>query len=304
MRNHILRAITILAALAVSGLAVAMTVASSMQRAATDHDRTLLAALGVAIALSVHLLPALLRRRYPLVLWPVWLLCLTLAGYGHASWFYRAAESAAEAREAGSATAVAAARERAAIEQALGTIKARPVAQVARQLSLTTDEAKRAALTDELAEARRAAGLRDRLVSVSGFTPGTSQVHLSTPELHTSTVSSTDVTLVMSVVAALLLEVLGALFWSVALAGDDEASDPAQERSEPVRHVVQQVVNVLAPVMSRPVQSGAVEVIDDLADLRAAVARGACRPSVRGIREYMGVGSARAAQIRQQLIDQ
>ena len=296
MRNHILRAITILAALAVSGLAVTMAVASSTQRAATAHDRTLLASLSVAIVLSVHLLPTLLRRRHPLVLWPTWLLCLALAGFGHASWFYRAAESAAEAREAGSATAVAAARERAAIEQTLGTIKARPVAQIARQLSLTTDPERRAALADELAEARRAAGLRDRLVSVSGYTPGTSEVH-------PSTVSSTDVTLVMSVVAALLLEVLGALFWSVALAGDDEASEPAQERSVPVRHVVQQVVNVLAPVMSRPVQSGAVEVIDDLADLRAAVARGDCRPSVRGIREYMGVGSARAAQIRQQLID-
>ncbi len=303
MRNHVIRAVSSLAALAVSVLAIALAWASSMQRATTEQDRALLACLSAIIVLAVHMLPALRRCVHRLVLWPTWLLCLALAGFGHASWFYRAAESAAEAREASSATVVAAARERAAIEEALGAIKARPVAQVARQLSLTTDEAKRAALNDELAEARRAAGLRDRLVLASGYTPGTSQVHPSTPEVHTSTVLSTDVALAMSVVAALLLEVLGALFWSVALAGDDDASGTAQERSEPVPHVVQQVVNVLAPVMSRPVQSGAVEVVDHLADLRAAVARGDCRPSVRGIREYMGVGSARAAQIRQQLID-
>lgn len=303
MRNHITRIVSGLAALAVSGLAVALAWASSMQRASTEHDRVLLACLGVVIVLAVHMLPALRRRVHQLVLWPVWLLCLALAGSGHASWFYRAAESATEAREAVSATVVAAARERAAIEQTLGTIKARPVAQVASQLARSTDPDRRAALTDELAESRRAAGLRDRLVSVSGYTPGSSQAPPGTPDVHTSTVSVTDVTLVMSVAAAVLLEVLGALFWSVALAGENDTAQPVQASAQPVRHVVQQVVNVLAPIMARPAQASAIEVIDDLADLRAAVARGECRLSVRGIREYMGVGSAKAAQIRQQLID-
>lgn len=296
MHKHILSIVAALAALSVSGLAIALAWASSMQRAADEHDRVLMACLSVVIALAVHMLPALRRRVHKLVLWPVWLLCVAMVGFGHASWFYLSAESAAEAREAGRAIVIAASRERAAIEQTLSTIKARPVATISAQLARTTDPDRRAALADELAEARRAAGLRDRLVLMSGDTSGTSQVH-------TSTVSSTDVTLVMSVVAALLLELLGALLWSVALAGLDGDNDRAQARSEPVQDVIQKVVNGLAPIMAWPAQASAIEVADDLADLRAAVARGECRPSVRGIREYMGVGSARAAQIRQQLID-
>jgi hypothetical protein len=116
MRNHVIRAVSGLAALAVSALAVALAWASSMQRATTEHDRVLLACLSAIIVLAVHMLPALRRRVHRLVLWPTWLLCLALAGFGHASWFNRAAESVAEAREAGSANAMAAARERAAIE--------------------------------------------------------------------------------------------------------------------------------------------------------------------------------------------
>lgn len=270
MRKTILRTITAMAALLVSGLAVALAWASSLQRASARHDQLLLAALSVVIVLSVHLLPALLRKRHPLALWPVWILCLALAGYGHASWFYLAGQSAAEARIADSAAVAAAARERAVIEQTLATIKARPVAQVAAQLARTTDKDRRAALADELAEARRAAGLRDRLILISGNTPGTGQEHPGTVQEH-------EVTLVMAVVAALLLEVLGALLWSAALAGDGEAAGP--------------------------VHAGGVVVVDELSDLRAAIERGECKESVRGIRDFMGCGMDRAAHLRRQLID-
>lgn len=190
MRKTILRTITILAALSVSGLAVALSWASAHQRAVTPHDQLLLAALGVVIVLAVHLLPALLRRRHPLVLWPVWLLCLVLAGYGHASWFYLAGQSAAEVREASSLAAKSVEREREEIEQTLGTIKARPVAQVAAALARATDPDRREALDAELAEARRAAGLRDRLIVLSRNTSGTGQVHPGTPEEQSGTVGN------------------------------------------------------------------------------------------------------------------
>jgi flagellar basal body-associated protein FliL len=304
MHKHILRSITVLAALSVSGLAVALAWASAQQRATTAHDQLLLAALSVSVVLAVHMLPALLRRRHPLVLWPVWVLCLALAGYGHASWFYRSAESAAEARHAGSAAVAAVARERSDIEQTLSTIKARPVAQVAAQLARTTDEARREALTAELAEAKRTASLRDRLILLSRNTSGTGQEQSGAPGNGSGTVQERDVTLVMSVAAALLLEVLGALLWSVALAGDDDADQAARARAEPAPTVVQQVVNFMAPVMPRPVHDGTVEVVDELADVRAAIARGECRESVRSIREYVGCSMERASHLRRQLISQ
>lgn len=303
MRNLVLRIVTGLAAALVSGLAVALAWASATQRATTEQDRMLLACLSVVFVLAVHLLPALRRRIHALVLWPVWLLCLALAGFGHASWFYLAGQSAAEVRTAGSAAAHAVAQERAAIEQALAGIKARPVSTVAAQLARTSDPDKRESLAAELAEARRAAGLNDRLIVLSRNAPGTGQEQSGTPEVETGTVTSTGVTLVMSVVAALLLEVLGALLWSAALAGDDDAAVPAQARAETVQAVVQQVVNVMAPIIARPVLADGSHVVDELADLRAAIERGDCRPSVRGIRDYMGCGMDRASHLRRQLID-
>lgn len=302
MHKHITRTITFLAALAVTGLAVALAWTGAQQRAATDDGKLLQALVAVAIVALAHLLPTLLRRRHPLVLWPVWLLCLALAGYWHASWFYRAAESAAEVRQAGSAAARAVAQERAAIEQALSTIKARPVSTVSAQLARSTDPDRREALAAELAEARRAADLQDRRIVLSRNASGTGQVHPGTPEEQSGTVQERDVTLVMSVVAALLLEVLGALLWSAALAGDEDAAGPVQTRAEPVQAVVQQVVSFVSPVVARPVHAGGVVVADELADLRAAIARGECRESVRGIRDFMGCGMDKAAHLRRQLI--
>lgn len=301
MRNHIIRTITILAALAVTALAVAMAWASSMQRASARQDQLLLAALSVVIVAAVHLLPGLLRGRHALVVWPVWLMCLVLAAFGHASWFYLSAESAAEVRQAGSAAARAAAQERADIEQVLRTIKARPLATVAAQLARTTDPDRREALALELAEARRAAGLRDRLIAVSvnasgnaGNTATRRETVGNAVATRRVTVGRPDMTMVMSVVAAVVIELLGALLWSAALSCDDDAEVD-----------VQQVVNALAPIMSRPTQAaGAVDgtaEADEVADLRAAIAQGRCRDSVRGIREYMGCRMETATRLKRSL---
>lgn len=217
MHNHIVKAITTAAAASVSALAVALAVASASQRAAASHDQMLLAALSVVIVLAVHLLPALLNGRQRLIMWPVWALCFCLASFGHASWFYRAGEDAAAARAARSVAAVALLKEREAITQALDTIKARPVATVAAQIARTTDQNRREALAQELAEAKRAAGMRDRLVS---------------------------------------------------------------------------------PIAQQPVQSSGGLAVDEVAKLRAAIARGECRATVQSIRGYMGCKTDTAARLR------
>jgi hypothetical protein len=300
MHKAILRTITILAALAVSGLAVSMAVASARQRAVSSQDQLLLAALGVVFVLAVHLLPALMRGRLRLVMWPVWLLCLALAGFGHASWFYLAGESAAEVRQAGSAAARAAAQERADIEQALSTIKARPLATVAAQLARTNDLDRREALALELAEAKRAANLRNRLIEVAGNTGNTvtrRETAGNVGETLRVTGGEHDIMMVVSVVAALLVELLGALLWSAALRGDDDADEVAQRGVTGVPAVVQQVVNFMAA----PVQPAGVLVVDEVADLRAAIARGECRGSVRGIREYLSCRMETATRLKRAL---
>lgn len=316
VNKHVTRIITGLLALLASSLAIALAWAGAQQRAATADGKLLQSLAAVFVVLMVHLLPALLHRRHALVRWPVWLLCLLLACSWHSSWFYLTFESASEVRQAESAAARAVAAERSAIEQALAGIKARPVATVAAQLSRTTNDAKREALALELAEARRAADLRDRLVAVSGTVAGTVQVHPSTPgygqgtagagaSTRSGTDNQIDIQLVMSVGAAVLIELLGALLWSAALRGDDDSADMTPVVHTPAPSVVQQVANFLAPVISRPVQtageSGGAVVVDELADLRAAIMRGECRSSVRGIKEYLGCGQEAATRLKRSL---
>lgn len=309
MRDHILRTITCIAALAVSSLAIALAWTGAQQRSITEDGKLLQACVAVIFVVLVHLLPTLLRRLHPLVLWPVWLLCLSQACFWHASWFYLSAESAAEVRLAGSAAARAMAQERADIEKVLETIKARPVATVAAQLARTTDPDRREALALELTEARRAASLRDRMVAVSGTPPGTTKVHSGTPEYGTGTVADTrlesgtqlDIQLVMSVVAAVLVELLGALLWFAALRRDDDVEVVAKPVTVSTPTVVQQVVNFMAAPISQPVQAAGVVVFDEVADLRAAIVRGECRGSVRGIKEYLGCGQEAATRLKRAL---
>lgn len=316
VNKHVTRIITGLLALLASSLALALAWTGAQQRATTDDGKLLQSLAAVFIVLMVHLLPTLLRRRHALVRWPVWLLCLSLACSWHSSWFYSSFESASEVRQAGSAAARAVAAERSAIEQALAGIKARPVATVAAQLSRTTDSDRREALAFELAEARRAAGLRDRLVAVSGTVAGTVQVHPSTPGYgqrtagaaagtRSGTDNQIDIQLIMSVVAAVLIELLGALLWSAAMRGDDDSADVTPAVHTPAPTVVQQVVNFLAPVMSGPAQaagmSAGVVVVDEVADLRAAIMRGECRGTVRGIKQYLGCGQEAATRLKRSL---
>jgi hypothetical protein len=79
---------------------------------------------------------------------------------------------------------------------------------------------------------RRAAGLRDRLVAVSGSTSGNTVTNPETTgnlgEVWRITGGRDDVTIVTSVVAALLVELLGALLWSAALHDDAKAEEMVQ----------------------------------------------------------------------------
>jgi hypothetical protein len=312
MNTIITKSITIIVALAVTGLSVALSIASAYTRASTQHDQLLLAALGVVTVVSVHLLPGLIKGRQRLVMWPVWVACFCLVGFGHASWFLNAAEDASTARTAGSAAAIAVVKEREAIGQALGEIKARPVAVVAAQLSRTTSTKRREALALELAEARRAASMRDRLVSLAGNvmpqpeTRGNDRVTAGNVEGNARGMWSMaggvgGITTAAAVAAAVVVEVLGALLWAAALRGEVDAQQPGITVQAVVPTVTQQIVNLMSSPLAQPVQPASVPVIDEVADLRGAIERGECRATVQSIRVYMGCKTETAARLRRAL---
>lgn len=301
-------------AVAITSLAIALAAASAWGRAVGLHHQILLAGVSVTIVIAVHFAPALLRGMHKLVLWPFWSVCLAGAMYMHASFMTAASVDAAAERLASSPAAAARAEQRAAIEQALSSIKAKPAAQIARQLSWTTDSARIAALQIELQESQRADALRAQLVTLAAGTAAAAAGATADPVAERLAsmlgVTADSVGLVVSLLFALLLEVLGMMLWCVALAGKpraDEGADLVMSQAAPVMQQVPQV-NVQPAVQSavhdvmhadshEPVPPPS----DDLSRLRAAIERGDCLPTLIGIRNFMRCGQSRASDLRRAL---
>lgn len=312
------RTLTFWMALSVTGLAVALAAASAWGRAYGLHQQIPIAGISVAVVVAVHMAPAFLRGMPKLVLWPFWTLCLAGALYMHASFMTSASSDAAAARLASSPSAAARAEQRAAIEQALSSIKARPAGQIARQLSWTTDTARVAALQIELQEAQRADALRAQLVMLAAGTAAaadTATVDLVSQRLAGLLgVTAEAVGLAYSVSMALLLELFGMMLWFVWSVSRTGAVDSAVADTQVVQphaaQVMQQLVqaNVPAavqhqmhPIMQADVHEPVQLVSDDLSRLRSAVQRGECQPTLTGIRTFMRCGQGRASELRRAL---
>lgn len=314
--------ITTAAALAVTGLAVSLAVASASSRAASSHAVLLLAALSVAVVLAAHLVPALLPSVPRLVLWPTWALCLAGSLYAHAGFLAAAGRDAAAAQLASSPAAAAAARQRADIERALGSIKVRPTAQISRQLSWTTDQSRAAALHLELAEARRADALRDQLIVLSAGTAAAAASATSDPVAGTLAgllgVSPDAVTLAVSLLLALLIEVIGMLLWREVFVASGKLDQPhdsnatlaptsAPQAQAAVHQVLQVNVNSTPqPAVQNVQQIEQIPMLFDereLDNLRRAISRGDCSKTVASIRTYLACSSSKARSIRRAVIE-
>jgi hypothetical protein len=270
--------LTVALAVLVLVTALVMAAVAAWQRADTSIDRALLVALGCVTVCAVHLLPALTKRR---MMWPLWAGCFLMAVYGHAGFFAFATVKAGDARAANSAQAKAVQAQRQTITDTLATIKARPLSQVALQLSRTHDGAKREALEIELGEAKRAAALRDELVRLEAVTAD--NVTVTDPvvmQLVTVTgASERAVMLVLNLVMAGMLELVGVVLWLELTNGGELAQGVA--RDAPTE----------AP--SKPLAP-----IDRLRD---AIDAGQCRPTVADIRRFMACAQGKAQQLRREL---
>ncbi len=288
--------LTIFFSVAITFLAVSMAIVSAGQRATEPLDRWLLSCIAVIIVVAVHLLPALLRQRSGWVVWPVWSLCLIMALVGHAGFFTNASQAAAEARSGQSASARAIAAQRQEMEQTLATIKARPLAVVASLYARTTDDSKRSALAAELAESKRAAALRDRLVTLSESQSNTLVTDLVTVRVIAVTgISAEVVSLALSLLGALLVELLGMLLWREALNGQESTPRAA---SLLVNGDGQCVASNAQPVELIEARTE----LSQLDRLRLAIERGECSTRVQDIRSYLACGQAKAAELRRALV--
>ena len=256
--------------------ALAMAAAAAWDRGGTALDRALLVAMAVTICAGAHLLLALSRRR---VAWLLWSACLLGTIYGHLTFFTHAALRAGVVRAQHSEQVADVARQIETTREALAGIKARPVGTVAAELSRTKSERRREALTEELGEAKRAARLLDGLVGTTAAVGETRRAELADPVMSRLAVvtgsSEAGIALAVGIGFAILLELTGAFLWVEAL---KPRAQSAQDRPDAGRR-------------------------DPLADLREAVAAGLCKPTVAGIRVFLGCGQARALEMRRAIQD-
>lgn len=265
-------------------VALAMAAVAAWQRADATVDRLLLVALGCVTVAAVHLLPSLTKRR---IMWPLWAGCFVVAIYGHAGFFAFASTQLGEAREIRSAQSNATTRHRESIEASLATIKARPLAQVAAQVLRTNDGDKLAALHIELDEAKRIANLRDELVRLEGTTASNAATgYVTDPVTYQvailAGISERSVMLVLNLFMAALIELVGMVLWLELVKADNVASNASNASNAPTEGLLSHIES--------PIDF-----------LRSAVNDGQCKPTVAGIRQFLGCGQVRAMHMRREL---
>ena len=242
-----------------TGASVAVAIIAGRERGGTWLEQLVWIAVGVALLLAAHFLPALTRGtswRLRLPAMGVWCVTMLATGYGHATFFLDAQQHAGKARAAAELHAVsvspdtlpegrrpsAIAFDRAKVQGALAALSAarciEPCVGVqARQSAL---DARLSALNIELAEAKRREVLEDqtraRRAHLDAQREAAQQDPVTGPLAQLLDVSNTSVDLALALALGFLLEAIACLAWFIALSSavvTEVARDDATEEVAP-----------------------------------------------------------------------
>jgi hypothetical protein len=239
-----IRPAALAAALTISAIGLAASAASAADRGATATDTALVMAFAMAATAGAHVLPAISRS---LVGRALWVSCLVVVVYGHAAFLASAAHRAGDQR----AASVRSSERSQALQGQLDALGARPLSTVADALASATARSATAtaaltrceattpgrcssaraaassadasvqALSAELAAARRAADIRERLTTEAeqhdtrraeaALDPGATALATLTG------LPAERIQPAMQMLTALLVELFAALLWTIAL---------------------------------------------------------------------------------------
>ncbi|AXW10007.1 hypothetical protein CJO90_05715 [Ralstonia solanacearum] len=325
-------------AIAATGTALCLSVLAGWQRGGTLAEQLVWVAIGVVLVACAHLLPALVRgaslgvRGVAAVLW---LACMAAACLGHATFFVQAQRHAGELR-----MLTAPVPEPAVASRSLTVVMTERAEVVTRLATITTQrcsgncatlEARRVTLTARLAaldaeaeDVRRQMAERERATAQR-------DARLSDPvtarlaALLGATVAHVE--LLTAFAFAAVLEGVACLLWVVVLGPRQPPKVPVALSHAPVvasadpRLVsVACATDVTAPPVTSvtpsaietagshaphdaPVTPVPTDVPHDshVTVLAQAIATGQLRPTVNGIRQFLGCSQARAIALRRQL---
>lgn len=271
--------ITLALAAITTAVGVVMAGVAAAEQAGTRLDVALMVAVAVVVALGAHMLPALAGRRW--AAWLLWVGCLLATLYGHSHFFTTAGQRAGAER----AGAVAASSKSAELRAELGAIKARPLAEVAAAqaqavgklaraeaalaqceaktpgkclragAAVTVERANVEALAVESGQAKRATELRALLAAEAALQDAGRAVAAADPVdakiAQLTGVQAASVGFVMSLAKSLIVEMMAALLWAIALKPAATADEPAQVEAAPVRRRRKTAADA-APVADAP----------------------------------------------------
>lgn len=287
-----------------------MAAVAAGERGGTVVDKALLASMSIVVVLAVHLIPALSRRW---MAWPVWIGCLLCAIYGHLTFLVHAGLQANDNRSQQSILAVDTERQINMVRDALARIHARPVATVAAELAEAHGRRERAALRMEIAEGRRAEALQDELAKLYGVSTAAHATGANDPVTariaKVTGCSEQGVTIVIGMTFSVLIELVGALLWYEALRRPHGGypsfrtsvpSDRKAEKHASAEAGQEEVIRDEAVTIGMTHATSAVS--SQVTSVIHAIKVGQCRPTVAGIREFLGCSQARASELRRELM--
>ena len=252
--------------------AIVMSAVAAHDRGSTVIDKTLLMAISVAICAGSHLIPSISKTK---LAWLLWVLCMVGAVYSHITFFSFAKLRANDDRSQYSIQKNGVEREIEATRSALARIEARPVATVASELAVTKGWSRRNALEEELSEARRASALQAEMIKLTSkatVIEVTGSEDIVTSRIAKVTGSNQDsIELVIALIFSILIELLGAFLWREVLIRKDES-----------------------PALESPIKSDA----NSHVELENAIATGIVKPTVKGIRTFLGCSQSKAMEFR------
>lgn len=241
---------------------IGMASSAVMERATTQTEQLVMLATAVALVLGSHLLPALSRRN--VVTKVLFVVCIVATVYNQAHFFAKATYRAGEHR----AKSVAVTGHTLALQQELDSITARPLAKVAAELAKATAQdaatqsalarcqvknpdkcttaqvlaigtaAKVQALQVENTQAHHAADLRRQLANAAAAHDAAQVLRAADPvDVQLAAITGLSVEhigTIAAVLQSLLLELLGAALWTVALSAPAAVAvtAPAAEKRE------------------------------------------------------------------------
>jgi hypothetical protein len=313
----------VLLAVTATGTAVSMSMLAGWQRGGWLAERLVWVAVGVVLVSVVHLLPALCRSApvaARLVGAMLWLGCMGAASYGHATFFLLSQSHAGEIRM--SAVPVAGVpvhrelttvmADRASVTTQLARADARHCTHEcpAWQARRTSLAAQLDALNAEAADVRRYQAVEDG----NAGRRSTARDDPVTARLATLCgITDTRLDLFAGLAFAAVLEGVACLLWWIALipqALESSVTDrhglahDVTAETSPVTTLAQSPTpTTLQSTVPPVVQPTVTAPESDIARLRRDIESGAVKPTVVGIRQYLGCSQAKASALRRQLTD-